>query len=344
MIVDKKQIAVVKKGISKFDFSRLDERCTNESQTRFTLIEPILEILAYSRTDDMVTEVSAGFGEKNDRADIGLYVNNKNTSLKPEIVVECKKYGKKLTDKEASQLNNYYMNTPSAKLAILTNGMDWKFYTSDTSSKESTLHPIPFIEFSLSEIDDSVIEYLTMFKRDVIQSSFKEILEEAQEFYFLNKFGDAFFEELLNPSDEFIRSIFTRMGGQRMTDTSKVKIKGLINSKNLRDVTEKLTIEEQKRDGNAVITTADELKIYHAIKTILIQKKEIKSDRISYRDQKNSFLILVDDNQKKVICRLIISQNKSKIEINGNEFELDGLDSVVNLKNKLTESAMKFFI
>lgn len=343
MIVDKKQIAVVKKGISKFDFSRLDERCTNESQTRFALIEPILEILAYSRTDDMVTEVSAGFGEKNDRADIGLYVNNKNTSLKPEIVVECKKYGKKLTDKEASQLNNYYMNTPSAKLAILTNGMDWKFYTSDTSSKESTLHPIPFIEFSLAEIDDSVIEYLTMFKRDVIQFSFKEILEEAQEFYFLNKFGDAFFEELLNPSDEFIRSIFSRMGGQRMTDTSKSKIKGLINSKNLRDVTEQLTIEEQKRDGNAVITTADELKIYHAIKTILIQKKEIKSDRISYRDQKNSFLILVDDNQKKVICRLIISQNKSKIEINGNEFELDGLDSVVNLKNKLTESAMKFF-
>ena len=70
---------------------------------------------------------------------------------------------------------------------------------------------------------------------------------------------------------------------------------------------------------------------------------KIKSDRISHRDQKNSFLILVDDNQKKVICRLIISQNKSKIEINGSEFELHGLDSVVNLKNKLTESAMKFF-
>jgi len=343
MIVDKKQVATVKKAISKFDFSRLEERCANEPQTRFTLIEPILEILAYSRTDDMVTEVSAGFGEKNDRADIGLYVNNKNTSLKPEIVVECKKYGKKLTDKEASQLNNYFMNTPSAKLAILTNGMDWKLYTSDTSSKESTLHPIPFIEFSLNDIDDNVIELLTTIKRDVIQYSFKELLEDAQEFYFLNKFGDAFFDELLNPSDEFIRSIFTRMGGQRMTDTSKVKIKGLINSKNLREVTEKLTIEESKRDGNAVITTADELKIYHAIKTILIQKKEIKSERISYRDQKNSFLILVDDNQKKVICRLIISQNKSKIEINGSEFELDGLDSVVNLKNKLTESAMKFF-
>ncbi len=343
MLIDKKQIAAVKKAISKFDFSRLDEKCANEPQTRFTLIEPILEILAYSRTDDMITEVSAGFGEKNDRADIGLFVNNKKNSLKPEIVVECKKYGKKLTDKEASQLNNYFINTPSAKLAILTNGMDWKLYTSDMSSKETTLHPIPFIEFSLTDLDDTVIEYLTMLKRDVIQYSFKELLEEAQEFYFLNKFGDAFFEELLNPSDEFIRSIFTRMGGQRMTDNSKSKIKGLINSKNLREVTEKLTIEESKRDGNAIITTADELKIYHAIKTLLIQKKEIKSERISYRDQKNSFLILVDDNQKKVICRLIITHNKSKIEINGHEFDLDGLETVVNLKTKLTESAMKFF-
>ena len=128
-----------------------------------------------------------------------------------------------------------------------------------------------------------------------------------------------------------------------MTDVVKSKIRNLINSTNLKLVTERITVEESKRDGNAIITTADELKIYHAIKTILIQKKEIKSDRISYRDQKNSFLILVDDNQKKVICRLVITNNKRKIEINGIEYELEGLDSVVKLKKELTDAAMKFF-
>lgn len=95
MQIDKKQITTVKKSLLKFDFSRLEERCTNEAQTRFTLVEPTLEILGYSRIDDMVTEVAAGFGEKNDRADIGLFLNNKLSSMKPEIVVECKRFGEK---------------------------------------------------------------------------------------------------------------------------------------------------------------------------------------------------------------------------------------------------------
>lgn len=343
MQIDKKQIATVKKSLLKFDFSRLEERCSNEAQTRFTLVEPILEILGYSRTDDMVTEVSAGFGEKNDRADIGLFVNNKMNTLKPEIVVECKRYGKKLTDKEGSQLNNYFNNTPSAKIAVLTNGMEWKIYASDINSKETSLNPIPFMEFDLSDLSDETISNLTHLKRDILKLSLKELLEEASEFFFMNKFEDAFFELLYNPTDDLIKIIFNKMGGLRITDTTKNKIQNLVNSSNLRIITDRLSIEESKKDGNSIITTAEELKFYHAIKTLLIQKKEIESDRISYRDQKNSFLVLVDDNQKKVICRLIFSQNKKNIEINGQPYEVEGLDSIVKLKQKLTESALQYF-
>jgi predicted type IV restriction endonuclease len=342
MAPNKQYFTAIKKSLLKFDTSRLDERCTNEAQTRFTLIEPFLEILGYSRIDDMVTEVSAGFGEKNDRADIGLFVSNKKATLKPEIVVECKKFGKKLTDKEASQLNNYFINTPSAKIAILTNGTNWRVYASDSSSKESTLHPMPFIEFDIEEISDELIESLCKLHRNIID--IKSLIEEATEFYFFNKFEDAFFEEILNPSDDFVKAIYSRMGGQRMTDSNRNKIKTQINSTNLRRVTEKLAIEESKRSGNAIITTADELKYYHAVKTILLQRKEIKSDRISYRDQKNSFLVLVDDNQKKVICRLVINHNKRKIEIGTKEFELNGIDSVVQLKKELIESAIQYFV
>ena len=53
MPVSKPIVNAIKKSLSKFDFSRLDERCSNEAQTRFVLIEPILEILGYSRIDDM---------------------------------------------------------------------------------------------------------------------------------------------------------------------------------------------------------------------------------------------------------------------------------------------------
>jgi hypothetical protein len=343
MQIDKKQIASVKKALLKFDFTRLEDRCENEAQTRFTLVEPILEILGYSRLDDMVTEVAAGFGEKNDRADIGLFVNNKKASLKPEIVVECKRFGKKLTDKEGSQLNNYFNNTPSAKIAVLTNGLEWKVYASDINSKETSLNPIPFMDFDLTELSDETIENLTHLKRDVLRVGLKELIDEASEFFFMNKFEDAFFEVLFNPTDELLKIIFNKMGGQRMTDSAKSKLQTLINSSNLRIITDRLSIEESKKEGNSIITTSEELKFYHAIKTLLIQRKEISSDRISYRDQKNSFLILVDDNQKKLICRLILTQSKKKIEINGKSFDVLGLDTVVNLKKELTESALVYF-
>lgn len=51
MNVDKKILAAVKKSFAKFDFSRLEEICKNEAQTRMYLIEPMCEMLGYSRSD-----------------------------------------------------------------------------------------------------------------------------------------------------------------------------------------------------------------------------------------------------------------------------------------------------
>jgi len=66
MPVNKNIISAVKKSLAKFDFSRLEERCSNEAQTRVTLIEPLLEVIGYSRSDDkdMLTEFNAGWGQK----------------------------------------------------------------------------------------------------------------------------------------------------------------------------------------------------------------------------------------------------------------------------------------
>jgi hypothetical protein len=105
----------------------------------------------------------------------------------------------------------------------------------------------------------------------------------------------------------------------------------------------KKVIEEESKNGNVIITTAEELKIYHAIKTILIHKKEIDSDRISYRDQKNSFNILVDDNNKKIICKITSSKNKHYIELNGVKYEVNGIDSIVAIKKQLLDFTMQYF-
>ncbi len=336
MQINKQIATVIKKSLAKIDFSKLEEKCTNEAQTRQYLIEPIIEILGYSRMDDMLTEINAGWGQKNDKAAIGLLVKGKNA----EIIVECKKYGKNLTDKEAWQLNGYFINTPSSKFGILTNGLEWRIYSVDEVSKETSLNAHPFLVFDFNEINDSLIEKLTKLHKNNID--IKELLEEATEFYFLQKFSTAFASELYDPSDDFIKAIFNRMNGKRMTDPIKLKIREKINSNSIQKALKKVIVEESK-NGNQIITTAEELKIYHTIKTILIHKKEIDSHRISYRDQKNSFNILVDDNNKKIICKILNSRNNYYLEINGIKHDVKGIETVVALKKIILDAAMVFF-
>ncbi len=334
MIVDKKVLSAVKKSFSKFDFTRLEEKCTNEAQTRMYLIEPLLEILGYSRIDerDMLTEINAGWGQKNDKADLGLIVKGKE----PEIIIECKRYGKKLTDKKASQLNGYFIHTKSSKIGILTNGLEWKFYTVNEVEKESSLYQIPFLVIDFSEIDDAKIELFAQFHKS--STNIKAIVEEAQDFFFLQGFNDAFTAELLEPSDDFVKAVFSRMAGKRMTDSIKDKLRELINSNSIQQALPKL-IEEEAKNGNMVITTGEELKIYHSVKTIIINSiKKIDYSRISYRDQKNSFNILVDDNQRKLIAKITSTKDKYFIEVGGNnKLPVDDLSCVVALSKQIVE-------
>lgn len=338
MAVNKQIANAIKKSLLKLDLAKIAEKCTNEAQTRLYLIEPIIEVLGFSRHDDMLTEINAGWGAKNDRADIGLIVKDKKN---PEIIVECKTYGKRLTDKEASQLNGYFINTKNSKIGILTNGMEWRFYSINQATKSSSLYEIPFLVIDFSELNDDLFDKLSNFHRSYLINSLNELLEETQEFYFMQGFDNAFAAELFEPSDDFIKAIFNRMHGKKMTDAVKEKIRSLINSNSIQTALSKV-IEVESKNGNIVITTAEELKIYHTVKTILIHNKKIDANRISYRDQKNSFNVLVDDNNKKIICKIISSRNKYTIEINGAKYDFNGIDSIVNIKKQLLESALSY--
>lgn len=330
-------IAAVKKSLTKFDFSNMETICHNEAETRLKLIEPLLQIIGFSSAsnDDMLTELAAGWGRKNDRADLGLKYDKKNT----EIIIECKRFGKKLTDNEGSQLNNYFINTPSAKFGILTNGLEWRFFTINEATKETNLYNIPFLVLNFSDITNELIEEFAKFHKNA--NNLKEVYSEAQETYFLQGFQDAFASELADPSEDFIKAIFNRMHGKKLMETTKTKIKNLINSNAIQDALAKV-IEEESKNGSIVITTAEELKIYHSVKTLLLHSiKKLDASRINYRDLKNSFNILVDDNNKKIICKITSTRGKYYLDLNNSneKVEVKGLESIVPLKKDLINIA-----
>jgi hypothetical protein len=336
MPTNKQIVNSIKKSLNKFDFTNLEERCTNEAQTRFVLIEPLLEVLGYSRIDDMATEINAGWGQKNDKADIGLIVKGKI----PEIIVECKTLNKRLTDKEASQLNGYFINTKSSKFGILTNGLEWRFYFPNDSTKEMKLYDKPFVTVNFDELTEADVDFLSQIHKNNIDLI--ELHDKAQDFFFIEGFTDALLAELLDPSDKLIEAVFSRMHGKRLNDIIKSKLRERINSGTIQSLLPRL-IEEESKSGNFVITTAEELKIYHAVKTLLLNSiKKIDANRISYRDQKNSFNIIVDDNNKKIIAKITNSRNKYSIDINGEKYDANNIENIVALKKPLIDITQSY--
>lgn len=326
------------KKLDNWEWEKALNSSQNETTTRDFLIHPFLDLLNYDRIDDYTHEVTADIGGKQGKkVDVAITLGGRN----PVILIECKKSTLNLNDNHYRQLREYCTDINTAKIGILTNGIVYKFYARDS---KNMLHTFPFFEFDLSDYSNQDLEMLAMFMRNVIDIN--SILEEAEEIYFLEKFDDALYEALVNPSDDFIKSVYNNMGGKRMTDKVSSKIKALINGTSLNSASNKIIKYEAATSNSGIITTEEEIKAYNVIKTIMAMSSKFKNndlERISYRDLKGSFLVLFDDNQKKRICSLILKENSKVIEIDGNKHQLEdtSIASITKLKKELVESALR---
>jgi hypothetical protein len=74
-----------------------------------------------------------------------------------------------------------------------------------------------------------------------------------------------------------------------------------------------LPLEQVKAEDVKIVTTDEELEGFMIVKTILRQK--IPVNRVTYRDAQSYFAILLDDNNRKSICRLYLSGTKKYIAL-----------------------------
>ncbi|MCB0514546.1 MAG: type I restriction enzyme HsdR N-terminal domain-containing protein [Chitinophagales bacterium] len=326
----------IKKSFTAFELTKALELSDNEAKTRMYLVEPFFEILRFNRgfeNGNLVPEFDADFANlKGKKVDYAILFKNK-----PEIIVEVKKANLKLTDKHAAQLNEYFNNTNDAKIGILTNGIEYKFYCRNNNSGFG-LHPTPFYLFNWDNIEGNQLEKLAEFYATSIE--IKTIVDAAQESFFLENFEEALYKELSSPSRDFIKAIFAHMNGNRLTESIEKQIKTLINSVSLKSALDRLVVDESSKLNSGIITTEDELKVFHIIKTLLAQHKQINTNSIGYRDFKGKFSIILDDNQKKKICDLYITPSSHKIDIEGEKIEIPDIDSIIKLKKKLLDKTL----
>jgi hypothetical protein len=322
----------LKKSLENFNFEQKTENCANEAQTKKFLIDPFFLLLNYGH-EDLIPEYEADFGERvSNKVDYAIKLTKKDL-----IIIECKKLNSKLTDKEAGQLSGYFQNAKNSRIAILTNGKEYRFY-SDVALT-NTMDSKPFFVFDLTNYTDSDIENLLDFDARIIRTN--DIISKAQESVFIEDFENTFYKEMTNPSTEFLKFIHKRMNFK--SKFSEDRMKDLMNSSLFKSLTDRIILHETKSNSKTagIITTNDELQAYHTIRTLLIQNKKIPNDRISYRDQKGNFNIMIDENQKKIICQLKFTDSVKKISIGfKDDIILDTIDDILKYKNELIDRTL----
>jgi hypothetical protein len=329
----------IRKRLNSWDFSKAKERAkTGETASREDLINDFLAILGFKReNDDLRYEYSITVKEKKRKADI-VILDGKAKS--PLVIIECKRSDETLTVKHLDQLILYMAALPESKMGILTNGLDYQFYLKDNEGSNTT----PFIEFNIEAIDDLTLQKLAVFHRN--NFNFNELKAIADEFYFVEKFENALAEEFATPSTDVLKSLYRKMDGKRFDEKTALRMRELFNSFSLQAAVDKLRESESRNSKLGIVTTQEELKAYSVIRTILATSGKLKAgdiDRISYRDFKGHFSIIVDDSQNKSICTLVLTGKKSiRIGTQNRDLEEPIEISLSQYRKDIIESTLEY--
>lgn len=98
-------------------------------------------------------------------------------------------------------------------------------------------------------------------------------------------------------------------------------------------------------EKDSIVTTEEELDAFMIVKTILRQK--IPVDRIHYRDAQSYFAILLDNNNRKTLCRLYLNGNKKYLVVLDEDkkeirYEIPSLDNIFNYSDELFEVLKRY--
>ena len=335
-----KQIgSLLEKSFDKWDYKKAIKLSDNESKTRDYLIEPFFNLLGFNKMDHYSHEYSLRNSKGSVRkVDMVVTLNGKN----PIMLIECKKATSNLTKSHFNQLSKYFDHHKESKIGILTNGVVYEFYTVKWNNTKS-LSEKPFLVFDLRDFTRSDLEDIAHFHLQLF--NVKDILDISEETYFLNDFNIALTKTLFPASDELLKMIYQNMGGKRSTESVNKRLRKLLNSVSLHESIEKIKVLEGKQSSSGIFTTAEELKSFQIIKTILVMNSRLKihCDRFGYKDYKGQFKILVDDMPSKEICHLILSTTTNSIVIDGISYSLEKVSTfeLSKYKKKLVDAALK---
>ncbi|MBR2917508.1 MAG: type I restriction enzyme HsdR N-terminal domain-containing protein [Campylobacter sp.] len=338
------------------------DRVLTEEATKMSFIVPFLRILGYDATDPSVVipEFTADIGTRNgEKVDYAILKDDS-----PLILIEAKHHSENL-DTHCNQLMRYF-NVTKAKFAILTNGIEYRFYTD--SQEPNIMDLTPFLLINMNQLIDSKLKELEKFKCDKL--NIDDLSSMATEQIYHNKIRDIFKQEIENPSDDFTRFFAQKITSNRITgnvldkfrshikrvftnminDIANEKIDSIqaqIKQNQSHNNSQQSQIEENNintAEDNQIITTEEELQSFYIVRSILVCSPTIQASDVNYKDTKSYFYVYLYNRTTKWVCRIYYRPNGSYIVIpdqNGEDkrYDIQTPDDIYSLREELIKYA-----
>ncbi|KAA5599185.1 type I restriction endonuclease [Blastochloris sulfoviridis] len=285
-----------------------------EEAAKTALVMPFLQSLGYDvfNPSEVKPEFTADIGtKKGEKVDYAICNSGKVT-----ILIECKPSSTELNINHAGQLFRYFSVT-DARLAILTNGVNYQFY-SDVE-KPNKMDERPFFTFTMDAIKPTDAKTLEKFAKATFD--IEKIVQEAGNLKIQSLLRKEIEKEFAEPSEELARMLAYRVHEGRMTPAVKDNIARMLGptiATIIRDlVNERLSsalnasapapieavdLSAPDEAEESVITTQEEMSGFHIVQAIAA--KFVDPKRVIIRDAKSYCAILLDDNNRKTIARL----------------------------------------
>lgn len=304
------------------------EHFISEDATKQGLVLPFIQqVLGYNVFDvgEVIPEYTADTHmKKGEKVDYALLVNGE-----VQIIIECKPYNDELSLKHAAQLFRYFTNT-TARIAILTNGKKYQFY-SDVDAKNK-MDEEPFLTLELDNLDNHIAREISKLTKDGFDID--SIVNAASDLKYLNKIKDIIEIQFNDPDPKFCDFLTSEVYKGQKTPKVKEQFEQIIRKALKRFLNDKLNARlqsaitpEQEAEavpdevlpdtGDGIVTTEDELKGFMIVQAIMAEVVDL--ERVAARDTKSYFGILLDDNNRKPICRLRFNTTQKYITITINE-------------------------
>lgn len=331
--------------------NQLKDKIETEESTKHAFVLPFINILGYDTFNptEVMPEYTADIGlKKGEKVDYAIIQNNE-----PILIIECKNWKENLTV-HGSQLFRYF-HVSKTRFALLTNGIVYQFFT-DLDEKNK-MDMKPFLEFDITNLKENVIAEITKFHK----SSFdvNNIVNNASSLKYIQEIRKQINNELTNPSNEFVKLFANKVYAGRITEKVMDEFKDLVQKGFNQFVSEKINDrlnaalnkeakqqqEEQVEniEDIKVLTSEEEMEGYRIVVAIL--RRKIPINRIVFRDTQSYFGILLDDNNRKPLCRLHLNSNKKYIGLfNENKIEvkktINSIDDIYLFEKELLETIL----